>query len=148
VEQESVGLGWNHVFQVARVVKATIQTPPDPSLKSVTAAPDQNKLTPTKEGGAAAIPELKSTKALRQPKVKNTLEEVKAGKSSSKIPKPTTPTPAPKITQSPIEEVSGLLLTLPIDSCEELTRRLLIEAPNLPSWAARSRAAQKSLFSL
>jgi hypothetical protein len=100
-------------------------------------------VTVTKKGGAAANPALKSTKALRQAQVKITQEKVKAGKSSPKIPNPTTPTPAPQITQSPIEEISDLLDTLPIDACVELTRRLLTAAPTLPSGAAHPRAVLK-----
>jgi hypothetical protein len=67
--------------------------------------------------------------------------EVKAGKSSPNILNPTTPTPAPQITQPPIEEISDLLDTRPIDACVELTGRLLTAAPTLPSGAACSRAA-------
>jgi hypothetical protein len=97
-------------------VKATVPTPPEPSPKSVTAAPDQSKVSVSKKEGAAANPALKSLKALRQAQVKNTQEKVKAGKSSPKILIPTTPTPAPQITQSAIEEISDLLDTLPIDA--------------------------------
>jgi hypothetical protein len=68
---------------------------------------------------------------------------VKAGKSSPKIPNPTTPTPAPHFTQWPIEGISDFLDTLPIDACVELTRRLLTAAPTLPSGAARSREVLK-----
>jgi hypothetical protein len=68
-EQESLGPGWNQVVQRVRIVKATIPTPPESSPKSVTAAPDQNKVTVTKKGGAAANPALRSTKALRQAQV-------------------------------------------------------------------------------
>jgi hypothetical protein len=75
--------------------------------------------------------------------VKNTQEKAKAGKSSSKIPNPTTPAPAPQITQSPIEEISDLFDTLPIDACVELMRRFLTAAPTLPSGTARSRAVLK-----
>jgi hypothetical protein len=109
----------------------------------VTADPDQSKVSVSKKGGAAANPALKSTKAFRQAQVKNTQEKVKAGKSSPKILNPTTPTPAPQIAQSAIEEISDLLDTLPIDGCVELTRRLLIAASTLPSGAARSRAVLK-----
>jgi hypothetical protein len=100
-------------------------------------------VTVSKKGGAAANPALKITKALRQAQVKNTQEKVKAGKSSPKIVNPTTPTPPPQITQSPIEEISDLLDTLPIDACVELTRRLLTAAPTLPSGTARSRVVLK-----
>jgi hypothetical protein len=83
-------------------VKATVPTPPEPSPKSVTAAPDQSKVSVSKKGGAAANPALKSTKALGQAQVKNTQEKVKAGKYSPKIPNLTTPTPSPQTTPSPI----------------------------------------------
>jgi hypothetical protein len=97
----------------------------------------------SKKGGAAANPALKCTKVLRQAQVKNTQEKVKAGKSSPKIVNPTTSTPAPQITHSPIEEISDLLDTLPNDACVELTRRLLTSAPTLPSGADSSRAVLK-----
>jgi hypothetical protein len=97
----------------------------------------------SKKGGAAANPALKSTKALRQAQVKSTQQQVKAGKFSPKILNPTNPTLAPQITQSPIEEISDLLDTLPIDACVDLTLRILTAAPTLPSGAARSRAVLK-----
>jgi hypothetical protein len=124
-------------------MKATIPTPPEPSPKSATAAPDLNKVTVSKKEGAAANPALKGTKALREAQVKNTQEKVKAGKSSPKIPSPTTLAPAPQITQSPIVEISDLLDTLLMDACVELMRRFLTAAPTLPSGAARSRAVLK-----
>jgi hypothetical protein len=70
-EQERLGPGRNHVFQGGRVVKATVRTPPGPP-KSVSAAPDQRKVSVKKKGGTAANPALKSTKALRQAQVKYT----------------------------------------------------------------------------
>jgi hypothetical protein len=39
-EQESLGPGWNHVVQGGRVVKTTVPTPPEPSPRPVTEAPD------------------------------------------------------------------------------------------------------------
>jgi hypothetical protein len=123
-------------------VKATVPSHPEPSPKSITAAPDQREVTVTKKGGAAANPALKSTKVLRQAQVKNMQEEVKAGKSSPKIPNPPTPTPSPQTIKPPIE-ISDLLDTLPIKGCVELTRRLLTAAAILPSGAACSRAVLK-----
>jgi hypothetical protein len=82
-------------------VKATVPTPPEPSPKQVTEAPDQSKVTVTKKGGAAANPALKSKKALTQAQVKNTQEKVKAGKSSPKIPNPTTLRPHLKLPSRP-----------------------------------------------
>jgi hypothetical protein len=87
-ELESLGPGWNHVVKGGRVLKSTFPNPAESSPKLVTAAPEQSKVSICKKGGAAAIPALKSTKALRQAHVKNTQEEVKAGKSSPKILKP------------------------------------------------------------
>jgi hypothetical protein len=69
--------------------------------------------------------------------VKNTQEKAKADKYPPKILNPTAPTPALQITQFPIEEISDLLDTLPIDAYLELTRWLLTAAPTLPSGAAR-----------
>jgi hypothetical protein len=122
---------------------ATVPTPPEPSPRSVTEAPDQSKVTVTKKGGAAASPAPKTTKTLRQAQVKNTQEEVKAGKSSPKIPNPITPTPSSQTTQSPIEEIYDLLDTLPIDACVELTRRLLTDDSIVLSGAGVSRTVLK-----
>jgi hypothetical protein len=69
-------------------VKATVPNPTEPFPRSVTEVPDQEKVTQTKKGGAASNPAPKHTKALRQYPVKNTQENVKTGKSSSKIPNP------------------------------------------------------------
>jgi hypothetical protein len=66
-EQESLGPGWNHVHW-SRVVKATIPTPAEPSLESVTAARDQNKVTVSKKAGAAANPALKTRRTSGRPK--------------------------------------------------------------------------------
>jgi hypothetical protein len=121
----------------------SIPTPPEPSPKSVTAAPDQSKVSVSKKGGAAANPALKSTKALRQAQVKNTQEKMKAGTSSPKILNPTTPTPAPQTTHFPIEKITDLRDTLPIDACVELTRRLLTADHTFPSGADRCRAVLK-----
>jgi hypothetical protein len=60
-------------------VKAAVPTPTEPSPKSVTAAPDQNKVSVSKNGGAAPNLALKRTKALILAQVKNTQEKVKAG---------------------------------------------------------------------
>jgi hypothetical protein len=95
-------------------------------------------VTEPKKGGISANPARIAAKALRQASVKNTQEKDKAGKSSSKIPNPTTPMRPPQHTQSSIEEMSDLLDTLPIDAYVELTA-----APILPSGAGRSRAVLK-----
>jgi hypothetical protein len=47
---------------------------------------------------------------------------------------------------SPVEEISDLLDTLPMKACVELTRRLLIAIPSLPSEPARSRAVLKTVI--
>jgi hypothetical protein len=126
-------------------VKATVPTPPEPTPKSVTEVPDKRNVTVTKKGSTAANPALKSTKALRQVQMKNTEEKVKAGKSSTTIPNPTTPRPSPETPQSPIEEISDLLDTLHIDACVELTLRLLTAAPTLPPGVTRSRSVLKTV---
>jgi hypothetical protein len=105
-------------------VKATLPIPPESSHRSVTDGIEHSEVTETKKGGIAANPGLKATKALRQAPVKNTQEKVKAGKSSSKIPNPTTLTPPPPQTiLSSIQKISDLLDTLPMDACVELTCR-------------------------
>jgi hypothetical protein len=123
-------------------VKAAVPTPPGPSTKSVTAAPHQSKVSVSKKGGAAANASLKTTKGLRQVQVKNTQEKVKAGKSSPKILNPTTPTPAPQITQSPIEEISVLLDTLP--STRVWSRRFGSSQRLTPSFQGRPARGQSS----
>jgi hypothetical protein len=80
-------------------VKAAVQTPPELSPKSVNATPDQRKVSVNKKGGAAADLALKSTKAFSQAKEKNRQHKGKPGKSLPKILNPTTPKPAPQITQ-------------------------------------------------
>jgi hypothetical protein len=62
-KQESLGPGWNDIDQGCRVVKAAVSTPPEPTPKSATEAPDQSKVAVTKKGNAAANPALK----LRRP---------------------------------------------------------------------------------
>jgi hypothetical protein len=76
-EQERLGPGWNNVVKGGRVVMVTVPTPPQSSPKSITAAPDQSEASVTKKGGAAANRALKSTKAHRQAKVKNTQEKMR-----------------------------------------------------------------------
>jgi hypothetical protein len=126
-------------------VKPTVPTPPENSPKSITAAPDQSKVSISKEDGAAANPALKSTKALRQAQVKNTQEEMKAGKSSPKIVNPTTLTPVLQITQSLMEEISDLLDTLLINACVKLTRRVSqLLQPSLLGRHARGSSSKSS----
>jgi hypothetical protein len=45
-----------------------------------------------------------------------------------------------------VEEISDLLDTLPMNACIELTRRLLIAVPSLPSGPTRSRAVLKTVI--
>jgi hypothetical protein len=59
---------------------------------------------------------------------------------------PTSPqqlVPSPAVNPSPLEEISDLLDTLPMDACVELTRRLITAVPSQPSGSARSRAVLK-----
>jgi hypothetical protein len=81
---------------------------------------------------------LKLTKAHRQAQVTST--KVKPGKSSPKNPNPTKPPPQ---TAKSHVLFSDLLDTLPLEAFMELTRRLLIAVPTLPSGAERSRAILK-----
>jgi hypothetical protein len=63
---------------------------------------------------------------------------MKDGKSSPKILNPTTPTPAPQTTQSPIDEICDLLDTQTIDACVQLRRRhLKLLPPSLLGWFVR-----------
>jgi hypothetical protein len=98
-------------------------------------------MTELNTGSNAAIPVLKATKALGQAQVTST--NVRSGKSSPNNPNPTEPIPPPQSVNSPFEEISDLLETLPLGACVELTRWLLTAAPTLPSRAARSRAVLK-----
>jgi hypothetical protein len=52
----------------------------------------------------------------------------------------------PPVNPSPVEEISDLLDTLPMNACVELTRRLLTAVPSLPSGPARSRAVLKTVI--
>jgi hypothetical protein len=52
----------------------------------------------------------------------------------------------PTANSSPVDEISDLLDTLPMDACIELTRRLLIAVPSLPSGPARSWAVLKTVI--
>jgi hypothetical protein len=143
-EQESRGAGWNHAVRRGRVVKATLPTPPEPATRSVTEVPQKDKTTELNTGSYAANPLIKATKAPRQSQVTST--KVKSGKPSHKNPNPTKPIRPPQSVKSPVEEISDLLHSLPIEACVELKRRLLTAAPTLPSGAARSRAVLKIVF--
>jgi hypothetical protein len=62
-EHESLASGRNDVVQGARIVKATLPTPPESAPKLVTGVPQKDKMTQLNSGSNAANPVLKATKA-------------------------------------------------------------------------------------
>jgi hypothetical protein len=115
-------------------VKPSTLSQPKPTLKPA-AAPKQGKASVGRKEVKAAQP------AVAAPQQAPMKKQATTGKSSPppKKPKPASIPP----NQSPVEEISDLLDNLPVNACVELTRRLLTAVPNLPSGAARSRAALK-----
>jgi hypothetical protein len=85
LEQDSLGLGSNHIIQGGHVVKATLPYPPEPSPRSVAEDPQQSKVTEPKKGGKAANPALRATKPLGWAAVTNAHENVKTRKSSFNV---------------------------------------------------------------
>ena len=92
-----------------------------------------------------------------KPKAKSTAAtKPAAGKTEKKASmvvkfaaaKPTTPelVVPTRYSTSPLEEISYLLDHLPIQACEELTRRLLPSISSLPTGAARPRAGMKTVI--
>jgi hypothetical protein len=57
-EQESLGCGWNHVVRGGRVVKASLPTPSEPAVRSVTGVSEKGKTVELNTGSNAANPVL------------------------------------------------------------------------------------------
>jgi hypothetical protein len=115
-------------------MKPTTPSQSEPTLKPA-AASKQGKASASRKEVKAAQP------AVAAPQQAPTKKQATTGKSSPP-PKPN-PASIPPPNQSPIEEISDLLDNLHVNTCVELTRRLLTAVPNLPSGAARSRAVLK-----
>ena len=98
-------------------------------------------MTTTRQKGNADKPAPKVTAAPKQAPVTKTTRPAKPKQPSQ--PKPKELVVPTKPIQSPIEEISDLLDTLPLNACVELTRRLLTSVPTLPSGTARPRAVLK-----
>jgi len=140
-EQESLGPGWNGVVRGGRVIRATAPPSPIPAPGPVTEEPTRKQVTPIRTKGKAPKSAPKVTVGPKQAPVTKTSKSAKPNQTSQLMSKelvaPTKPT------QSPIEEISDLLDSLPIQACVELTRRLLTFVPTLPIGPTRSRAVLK-----
>ena len=111
--------------------------PPQP----ITKAPKLPQVTGTAK---EAKPEKVKPKITGAPK-KGSVKPKKAGSTGAK---PLT-TPKPMANQqstSPIEEISHLLDSLPLQACVQLTRRLLTSISSLPKGEACSRAFLKTVI--
>ena len=150
MEQTHPGEGWNHVVRGGGAVKATTTpTPnPKPTPQQVTEAPSHAKVTATRK---KAGPKKSKPKPPPPTKPASGKAKKKAGAIvKTAAAKPTTPElVVPKQSStSPLEEISDLLDHLPIQSCVELTRRLLTSISTLPTGAARQRAVLKTVILL
>jgi hypothetical protein len=113
---------------------------PSTSPQPVTEAPEQPKMTATRETARPKKPEPKSTAAPKRATVKarkKAAASVKTAAVKPSTPKLVVPSQSPA---SPLEEISDLLDHLPLQACVELTRRLLTSISSLPTGAARPRA--------
>ena len=129
-EQERLVQSWNHEVRGGRVIKAASPPSPNPTSSPVTQSPRNVVETTGKKGKPA-----KST-----PKVKVCPKQAQATKANkpAKPRQPSQTTPMEPVAptrsnHSPIEEISDLLDKLPLNSCVDLTRRLVTSIPTLPS---------------
>jgi hypothetical protein len=132
-----------------RVVKATTTITPSPiskpSPQAVTEAPEQPKVTANR---TTARPEKPQPKSIAGPKPAAGKRKKKAAANVRTTAAKTT---TPKLvistqpSSSPLEDISDLD-RLPRQACVELTRRLLTSISSLPTWAARPRAALKTVI--
>jgi len=129
-EQERLVQSWNHEVRGGRVIKAASPPSPNPTSSPVTQSPRNVVETTGKKGKPA-----KST-----PKVKVCPKQAQATKANkpAKPRQPSQTTPMEPVAptrsnHSPIEEISDLLDKLLLNSCVDLTRRLVTSIPTLPS---------------
>ena len=139
-----LGEGWNHVVQGRRLNANT--TPPanphpNPPPQQVTEAPDQPKVTATRETARAQKPQPKSRAAPKRTTGKSKSVKIAAAKTS--LPNLVVPT---QYSTSPLKEIYDLFDHLLLSACLELTRRLLATISSLPAGAARPRAVLKTVI--
>jgi hypothetical protein len=141
-----LGEGWNHVVRGGRVVKATTTPDPNPIPQTVTVAPKKPTVTATSK---MARPKKPESKAAADPKPgaakpkKKVAQSTQSAAAKPSTPKLVFPTQSPA---SPLEEISDLLDVLPIQTCVELTRRVLTSLSSLPTGVARLRAVLKTII--
>jgi len=149
-EQKKLGEGWNHVVRGGRVVKATTNSPNNPHTNPPphqnTKAPAKPTVTATTETARPKKPELKSTATPQRAPGKSKKKPVASVKTAAA--KPTTPSLVvpTQNTTSPLDDISDLLVQLPLHACVELTRRLITSIPSLPTGSTRPRAVLKTVF--
>jgi hypothetical protein len=136
LEQISLGDDWSLMPRGGRVGKAKSASLPKPTPTEITEAPKKAPETNTT---------LKARNKKPAPKLLESPKEFPTKKASTKHCL-TTPIPPkhlvspPTANPSPLERISDLLDTLPMDACVELSRRLVTAVPFLPPGPARSRA--------
>ena len=109
-------------------------------------APEQPKVTATREKARPQKPEPKSTAA---PKRTGGKSKKKAAASIKTAAAKTTPPNLVVPTQNstfPLEEISDLLDYLPLPGCVELTRRFFASISSLTTEASRPRAVLKTVI--
>jgi len=139
-EQERLGPCWNHVVRRGRVVRAAPPTDPQSLTGAVTEIPIRREVTNT-------------TKKSKNEKSEPTVGPKQARATKPKKPaKPSQPKTnelvvPPQPDQSP-NEISELLDRLALNVYVQLTRKILISFPTLPSGLARSQAVIKTVVLL
>jgi hypothetical protein len=109
-------------------------------------APEQPKVTATRETARPKKPEPTSTAAPKRAAGKSKKKAAASVKTAAaKTTPPNLVVPTQNST-SPLEEISDLLDDLPLPACVELTRLLLASISSLPTGAARPRGALKAVI--
>jgi len=137
-EQMDLREGWNHVVRGGRIAKASA---PKPIPQPLTEAPTHPQVTATKK---AAKP--KKDVTTTNPKAASGKPKKKPATTSPKPVASTQVLSKPQPTTSPIEGISDLLDNFALDTCVELTRRLLTSISSLPKGAASPRALLKTVI--
>jgi hypothetical protein len=141
-EQMDLGDGWSHVVRGGRVVRDSAPVPtPAPSPQPVDKAPKVPLVTATVK---KAKPEKAVPKTAPAPK-KAAAKPTKAASTGARLVKAPNPVANPPST-SPLEDISDLTDSLPLEACVQLTRRLLASISSLPKGAARPRAVLKTVL--
>ena len=141
-----LGEGWSHVVRGGYVAKASTTSPanprPNPLPPQVAKAPEQTKVTATRETARPQKSEPKSKVAPKRTAEKPKKSAAGAKPVAAKNTPPNLVVPTQTST-SPLEEISDLLDHLSLPACKELCRRLFASIPSLPTGTARSRAVLK-----